>query len=187
MTAPFPDDVRKFVESTRWTFAKTYAATWPHEYVVRESESAAMILALARHIFEHGTDGRFYSRSASTTTRAGRSTGPWIGRRRLRASLTGVTRPRPTRRGSQPVPFRRSRFSTALSRRSLSKSCGDRCLIRSRWQMNELPQESDGRQFRRHFRGEAPDTAKLARCSATSYGSRDRTPPPNINLATCGV
>jgi hypothetical protein len=44
-----------------WTFAKTYAATWPHEYVVRTSENAPMILALARHIFEHGTDERFYS------------------------------------------------------------------------------------------------------------------------------
>jgi hypothetical protein len=43
------------------TFAKTYAATLPHEYVLRTSENAAMILALARHIFEHGTDGRFYS------------------------------------------------------------------------------------------------------------------------------
>ena len=61
MTAPFPDDVRTFVESTTWTFAKTYAATWPHEYVVRKPENAVMILALARHIFEHGTDGRFYS------------------------------------------------------------------------------------------------------------------------------
>ncbi len=61
MTAPFPDDVRHFVESTAWTFAKTYAATWPHEYVVENSENAPMILALARHIFEHEVDGRFYS------------------------------------------------------------------------------------------------------------------------------
>ena len=58
---PFTDDVRSFVESTRWTFARTYADTWPHEYVVRNDENAAMILALARHIFEHGIDGRFYS------------------------------------------------------------------------------------------------------------------------------
>jgi len=56
-----PDDVRRFVESARWTFAKTYAATWPHEYVVRTPENAAMLLRLARHVFEHGTDGRFYS------------------------------------------------------------------------------------------------------------------------------
>jgi hypothetical protein len=61
MPAPFPDDVRNFVESTVGTFANTYAATWPHEYVVRTSENAPMILALARHIFEHGTDERFYS------------------------------------------------------------------------------------------------------------------------------
>src|SRR5437773_620268 len=58
---PFPDDVRRFVEATPWTFAKTYAATWPHAYVVQNPENAAMILALARHIFERGTEGRFYS------------------------------------------------------------------------------------------------------------------------------
>ena len=61
MPNPFPDDVRTFVNSASWRFAKTYAATWPHEYVVRNEENADMILALARHIFEHGIDGRFYS------------------------------------------------------------------------------------------------------------------------------
>ncbi len=58
---PLPDDVRAFVDSSSWRFATTYAATWPHEYVVRTPENAAMILALARHIFDYGTDGRFYS------------------------------------------------------------------------------------------------------------------------------
>jgi hypothetical protein len=57
----FPDDVRRFVEATPWRFATTYAATWPHEYVVRNAENAPMLLALARHIFEFGTDGRFYA------------------------------------------------------------------------------------------------------------------------------
>jgi hypothetical protein len=61
MPVAFPDELRNFVESTPWRFAKTYAATWPHEYVVRTPENAAMILALARHIFEHGVEGRFYS------------------------------------------------------------------------------------------------------------------------------
>ena len=32
-----------------------------HEYVVRTEENASLILALARHIFEHGVEGRFYS------------------------------------------------------------------------------------------------------------------------------
>ena len=60
VSAPFPDDVRSFIESTPWTFAKTYATTWPHEYIVRNADNAAMILALAEHILEHGVDGRFY-------------------------------------------------------------------------------------------------------------------------------
>jgi hypothetical protein len=60
-TAPFPDDVRAFVEATPWRFAKTYAATWPHEYVVQTPENAPMVLALARHIFEYGVEGQFYS------------------------------------------------------------------------------------------------------------------------------
>jgi len=58
---PFPDDVRGFVEAAPWRFARTYAATWPHEYVVQNAENAPMILALARHIFERGAEGRFYS------------------------------------------------------------------------------------------------------------------------------
>jgi hypothetical protein len=60
-TQPFPANVREFVDSTPWTFAKTYAATWPHEYIVQTAENAAMIRAIAQHIFERGTDGRFYS------------------------------------------------------------------------------------------------------------------------------
>ena len=60
-STPLPDKVRSFVETTPWRFATTYAATWPHEYVVLNAENAAMILALARHIFEHGTEARFYS------------------------------------------------------------------------------------------------------------------------------
>jgi hypothetical protein len=61
MPVPFPDDLRNSVASTSWRFAKTYAATWPHEYVVRTPENAAMVLALARHIFDYGVEGRFYS------------------------------------------------------------------------------------------------------------------------------
>ncbi len=61
MAAPLPAEVRRFVDTASWTFAKTYATTWPHEYIVRNNDNAAMILALAQHIFEHGTPGRFYS------------------------------------------------------------------------------------------------------------------------------
>jgi hypothetical protein len=61
MPVLLPEDVRRFVESTSWRFAKTYASTWPHEYIVRTPENAQMLLALARHILLHGVDGRFYA------------------------------------------------------------------------------------------------------------------------------
>lgn len=63
MPALFPDHVRTFADSTPWRFAKTYATTWPHEYVVQTPDNALMILALARHIAENGTDGQFYSQT----------------------------------------------------------------------------------------------------------------------------
>jgi len=61
MLRPFAAEVRHFVDSVTWTFAKTYEANWPHEYVVRTPDNAAVMLALARHIFEHGVEERFYS------------------------------------------------------------------------------------------------------------------------------
>jgi hypothetical protein len=61
MTVSFPKSIRNFVESKPWRFAKTYATTWPHDYVVRTPENASLILALAQHIFRHGQDERFYS------------------------------------------------------------------------------------------------------------------------------
>jgi hypothetical protein len=72
MQPPFPDDVRQFVESATWTFARTYAATWPHEYVVRTPANAALIFALARHIFEHGVEERFYSKAFKYHYEAGK-------------------------------------------------------------------------------------------------------------------
>ena len=32
-----PDDIKQLIETTNWTFAKTYAETWPHEYIVRKN------------------------------------------------------------------------------------------------------------------------------------------------------
>jgi hypothetical protein len=58
---PLTAGLHQFVDSSVWTFAKTYASSWPHEYIVRTPENAEMMLALARHIFEHGVAGRFYA------------------------------------------------------------------------------------------------------------------------------
>lgn len=31
----FPENVKTFIHETPWIFAKTYAETWPHEYLCR--------------------------------------------------------------------------------------------------------------------------------------------------------
>ena len=66
-----------------------------------------MILALARHIFEHGTDGRFYSQIRKYPHEGGKVYWSMASKtRRRRPSSIVATRPRPTRRGSQPARFR---------------------------------------------------------------------------------
>lgn len=58
-----PADLARFVDEVPWTFAKTYAATWPHEYIVKERVDIDLFLALVHHIRAHGYDGRFYRRT----------------------------------------------------------------------------------------------------------------------------
>jgi hypothetical protein len=58
----FPDDLRTFIERERWTFAKTYATTWPHEYIVRERVDEELFVKLVQHIRAHGYEGQFYAK-----------------------------------------------------------------------------------------------------------------------------
>ena len=55
---PFP--LQEFIESTPWVFAKTYAKTWPHEYIVRDRVDQSRFLELVSHIRQHGYQGEFY-------------------------------------------------------------------------------------------------------------------------------
>lgn len=57
-----PDEIRHFIENTVWTFAKTYATTWPHEYIVRDRVDESLFVQLAQHIRGEGYDGKFYSK-----------------------------------------------------------------------------------------------------------------------------
>ncbi|MBD3413290.1 MAG: hypothetical protein GF421_02530 [Candidatus Aminicenantes bacterium] len=56
----FPKDLKEFIDSVDWIFAKTYASTWPHHYIVRENVDKNLFIKLVKHIREHGYEGRFY-------------------------------------------------------------------------------------------------------------------------------
>ena len=57
----FPDNLRMFVAESDWIFAKTYAKTWPHEYIVREKIDENLFLELVKHIRTQGYVGKFYN------------------------------------------------------------------------------------------------------------------------------
>lgn len=66
----FPDALRKFIESSQWTFAKTMPE-WPHEYLVRDRVDSVLFEALVRHIRQYGFEGRFYQRVLTYFTEDG--------------------------------------------------------------------------------------------------------------------
>lgn len=59
---PLPQDLREFVATSQWTFAKTMPE-WPHEYIVRGRVDGHLFEALVHHIRGHGFEGRFYGRA----------------------------------------------------------------------------------------------------------------------------
>ncbi len=61
-SASLPNDLREFIDSAKWTFAKTMPE-WPHEYIVRERVDEDFFVRLVRHIREHGYGGKFYQKS----------------------------------------------------------------------------------------------------------------------------
>ena len=61
--SPLTRELREFVDSASWVFARTYAATWPHEYIVRDRVDERLFVSLVVHIRTHGYEGRFYRRT----------------------------------------------------------------------------------------------------------------------------
>ena len=58
---PYPPEIREFVESESWTFAKTMPE-WPHEYLVRDRVDEGLFVQLVEHIRAEGYEGNFYRR-----------------------------------------------------------------------------------------------------------------------------
>lgn len=58
----FPANLKAFVTEQKWTFAKTYASTWPHDYIVRDRVDETLFIQLVQHIRSYGYEGRFYDK-----------------------------------------------------------------------------------------------------------------------------
>lgn len=58
----FPAELLQFVAAEKWIFAKTYAETWPHEYIVRERVDENLFVKLVGHIRANGYQGHFYKK-----------------------------------------------------------------------------------------------------------------------------
>ena len=55
------DRLTQFIETNKWIFAKTYAKTWPHEYIVQEKVDNDLFLELANYIDKNGYPENFYN------------------------------------------------------------------------------------------------------------------------------
>ena len=53
-------ELASFISSVEWTWAKTYADTWPHHYIVKDRVDENLFQKLVLHIREHGAWEDFY-------------------------------------------------------------------------------------------------------------------------------
>ncbi len=58
----FQNKIKFFIKNTPWIFAKTYATTWPHEYIVQDKVDYDLFLTLANHIYTFGHEEYFYKK-----------------------------------------------------------------------------------------------------------------------------
>jgi hypothetical protein len=56
----FADEMRAFIETTHWIWARTYADTWPHHYIVKDRVDEELFVRMVQHIRRFGYEGRFY-------------------------------------------------------------------------------------------------------------------------------
>ena len=57
----FPDEIKAFMKANKWIFAKTYADTWPHHYLVIDRvDNKDLFSKMAAHIRQYGYLGTFY-------------------------------------------------------------------------------------------------------------------------------
>jgi hypothetical protein len=68
---PFSDQIKDFIQSVTWTYARTMPE-WPHEYIVRYKVDKELFLEMVRHIREFGYQGPFYEKTLTYFEEAGK-------------------------------------------------------------------------------------------------------------------
>ena len=53
-------ELTSFINSATWTWAKTYADTWPHHYIVKDQVDENLFQKIVLHIRKHGVWEDFY-------------------------------------------------------------------------------------------------------------------------------
>ena len=59
MIKNFTDEIKAFINSSKWTYAKTMPL-WQHHYIVRCPDNEVMFVKTVEYIRSHGYEGRFY-------------------------------------------------------------------------------------------------------------------------------
>ena len=93
MSTPWPGALEQFMNEVKWTFAKTYAETWPHEYIVKDRVDQDCFRKAVIHIREHGDLKPSTTTCSPTLNRKGSSTGRWFRQGAIRGG-TKLTRKR---------------------------------------------------------------------------------------------
>ena len=60
MDNEFSQELKNSIKESNWIFAKTYAKTWPHEYIVRDKVDKGLSIKMVEHIRANGYVGKFY-------------------------------------------------------------------------------------------------------------------------------
>jgi len=58
-------ELKAFIADSEWTFAKTYADTFPHEYIVQDRVDDDLYRELAQHIDETGYTEHFFKKQVT--------------------------------------------------------------------------------------------------------------------------
>ena len=109
-----PRELRDFIDTAEWTFAKTMPE-WHHEYIVRERVDENHFVRLVRHIRANGYEGKFYLKSITYSREKPWEkplTRPHVRRKLIPSSIIRhpSTRERDMRRVYLPSKEKQSRF-----------------------------------------------------------------------------